>query len=236
MCCGCALALFKVCLKVAFVLSVVSDILILKEITDTTDPVLKRLYILLIVAIVVSLLAVTTEIAVYIHSKVKACCCPDEPVVVDEAKATKATKAAKAWAWFEISLTTVEGVMEIAVLAFYVHGLRTTESLNFLRDEIEESTEQFVVGVKFAEALLGCLAIFILLFVVVALCQYWRNSLKMISEMKDLELPAGLKGSDLRVTMPVGQLFAFGLWFIVVAMGGVKLALVIVFGQEVGFF
>ena len=134
----------------------------------------------------------------------------------------------------EIVLTLIENTMEIAVLAFYIDKLRTTDSLDFLRYEIETSTEQFVVVVKFIEALLGCLMVFLLIFLLIVLQKYIKNSKAMI---KEFQIGEGLfKGMELKVKFPRAQIIGITLSGIIAVMGFVKLGLVIVFAKEINFF
>ena len=228
-CCGCGLVLFKVCLKVAFFLSIVSDILILKEVDSSKDETLKQLYILLVTSVTITCLSLFISICLYFYEKCKPCCCPSDIVVEDEQK-----EQPVALSYLEIVLTLIENTMEIAVLSFYINKLRTTQSLNFLRDEIETSTEQFVVIVKFTEALLGCLMIFLFIFLLVALRKYWKNSKEMINEFQGKE--GIFKGMELSVKIPVTQIIGITMSGIMFLMGFVKLGLVIVFAKEIDFF
>ena len=213
----------------AFFLSIVSDILILKEVDSSKDETLKQLYILLVTSVTITFLSLFISICLYVYEKCKPCCCPPDIVVTDEQK-----EQPVALSYLEIVLTLIENTMEIAVLSFYIDKLRTTESLNFLRDEIETSTEQFVVIVKFTEALLGCLMIFLLIFLLVALRKYWKNSKEMINEFQGKE--GIFKGMDLKVKIPVSQIIGITISGIISLMGFVKLGLVIVFAKEIDFF
>lgn len=95
------------------------------------------------------------------------------------------------------------------MLDFYVDKLRSTDSLDFLKDSDEDPTEWFLFVVKSVEAVVGGLSV-IAIFCACCSCEYFDD------DKRDMGV----------------WLF---LWLIIVGGAYCRLVVVYSFGQELGF-
>ena len=72
---------------------------------------------------------------------------------------------------------TIENATELAVIIFYIIKLKTTDSVDFLKEEIEEPTEQFVLYAKLIEACFGGLVVFFTPCLGYLLKKYTKNGM-----------------------------------------------------------
>ncbi len=234
-CCVCGCFCFFVALKVtflvAFVLSTVSDVILLFDIKDSTDPILQALYTILKYTLIASAAILVLGFLVEftqgyrIGSQVGQFNKDKEEGIIDEDDEIELeSKCCDKFLRVVSDLLPIATlIVELYVLWIYLLFLQNTESLDFLRDNNKDATEWFLFICKIIDA--GAGGLLVILIAVAYCCSktvfaaLWENATSDSDE-------AG---------MCCCMCYWMILWLIVMAGAVFRMIFVLALGGELGF-